>query len=98
MAAPSNVNVDLTPPTVTLTSVPRERTTTAPSASLTGLVADRGSGVNHVTWNGVAARVSRGAASCTVPLQPGMNAVVMVARDRAGNVASSGVMITRLVK
>jgi hypothetical protein len=97
-AAPSNVKVDLTPPTVTLTSVPRERTTTAPSASLTGLVADRGSGVNHVTCNGVAARVSRGAASCTVPLQPGMNAVVMVARDRAGNVASSGVMITRLVK
>lgn len=99
LATPSNGSAspppDLTPPTVTLTKVPAERTTTAPKVSLTGLVADRLSGVDYVTCNGVATRVRRGIASCTVPLQPGLNAVVMMARDRAGNVASSGVMITR---
>jgi alpha-tubulin suppressor-like RCC1 family protein len=89
------LNVDFTPPSLTLTSPTGSGTTSAATVGVSGVVADAGSGLAYVACNGVTGTVTGDAASCTVPLKPGLNGVVLVARDAAGNVASAGVDITR---
>lgn len=39
--------------------------------------------------------VDQGVATCTVPLRPGRNSVVLLARDAAGHVTSRGIRVTR---
>lgn len=96
-ATPVNrtVQVDLTPPQITLSSPPANVTTTDASIVLVGTVSDGQSGVSAVQCNGAAATVAAGTATCTVQLQPGRNSLVMLVRDGAGHVASRGVQVTR---
>jgi hypothetical protein len=58
-------------------------------------VKDGGSGVRHVKCNGRPASVVDGRVECVVPLLPGVNAVVLLAVDAAGNSASAGVRVLR---
>jgi alpha-tubulin suppressor-like RCC1 family protein len=89
------VRLDLAPPVVTLTTPATDTTTTAVSLAVAGTVSDGGSGLAVVQCNEVAATVSAGVATCTVPLQPGRNSVVLVARDAAGHATSHSVRVTR---
>lgn len=89
------VRVDAFAPAVALTSPTAGLTTTDASVTVTGTVSDTGSGLGLVQCNGVAATVEAGVASCTVPLRPGRNAVVLLARDAAGHVTSQGLRVTR---
>ena len=52
----------------------------------------------RVTCNGVHAMLdATDAFTCEVPLQPGLNAVVVQAADLAGNGRSAGLRVTRIV-
>ena len=89
------VNVDLTPPAVTLTSPPNLSTTTDTTVALAGEVSDLLSGLSTVTCNGEAATVVDDEVACEVPLHPGINDIVLAARDVAGNSKSAGVRVIR---
>ncbi|HEU4889628.1 MAG TPA: Ig-like domain-containing protein, partial [Thermoanaerobaculia bacterium] len=55
------------------------------SLNLQGTVSDVGSGIASVRCNGVAATVSGGSYTCSVPIAPGNNELRVVATDVAGN-------------
>lgn len=80
---------------MTLTSPTADATTTASAITLTGTVSDGESGLAVVQCNGADASVTAGVATCTVPLRPGRNAVVLLARDAAGHNTSKGIRVTR---
>ncbi len=91
------VNVDRTPPTITLSSPTTGNTGTTvytPSVTLSGTVADTLSGLAAVTCNGTPATVVGGALSCVASLTPGVNVVEAIATDRAGNSSSSSLTFT----
>jgi hypothetical protein len=89
------VNVDLTAPDATITSPAGMTTTSGTSIALVGEASDQLSGLSSVTCNGQAATIAGGDVSCNVPLNPGINDIVLVARDVAGNSTSAGVRIVR---
>jgi hypothetical protein len=89
------VNLDLTAPTVVLTS-PVASTTSNSSIEVAGEVSDALSGIAGVTCNGQAASVVSGMVSCTVTLGPGRNDVMLAARDVAGNMTSKSVRVVRV--
>lgn len=89
------VQIDGTSPTVALTSPTGEVTTTATSLELSGTVSDIGSGVAVAACNGAPVTPVGDVVTCTVPLRPGRNSVVLTARDAAGNTVSAGVRVTR---
>lgn len=89
------LNLDSTAPTVIITSPSGSLTTSSLSINLTGEVSDALSGITGATCNGQDAAVVSGVVSCTVPLGPGRNDVMLAARDAAGNVTSKSVRIVR---
>lgn len=91
---PVTMNLDFTPPSVTVSSPLSGLVTTNSALSLAGEVGDALSGLDTVTCNGVAATIVDGDLSCNVTLRPGRNVVVVAARDLAGNSASSGLVVT----
>ena len=89
------VQLDLVPPAVVLTSPSADVTTTDTSITLTGTVSDDDSGLNLVQCNGEDATPDDGVVTCTVPLRPGRNSIVLLARDMAGRQSSRGLRVTR---
>jgi Chitobiase/beta-hexosaminidase C-terminal domain len=89
------INLDTVPPEVALASPTGDVSTTAATIELSGSVSDVGSGVSVASCNGVPVTPVSGQLTCTVPLRPGRNTVVLVARDAAGNNVSAGVRVTR---
>ena len=90
---PVTLNLDLTPPAVTLTSPINGSVTTSSTLEVTGQAADSLSGLAAVKCNDVDATVVDGALACSVPLRAGRNVVVISARDVAGNNVSEGVTV-----
>jgi hypothetical protein len=92
----TTVHIDPTPPALVVSGEPIRQTDGA-AVTLAGTVADGLSGVARVTCNSVSATLdATGGFSCDVPLQPGLNAVVVQALDVAGNGRSAGLRVTRL--
>ncbi|MGI8743072.1 MAG: hypothetical protein ACR2NN_10995 [Bryobacteraceae bacterium] len=95
------VTLDTTPPHVTITSPPDQFITTDASLSIAGNVNDTVVGtVNdqqaQVTINGTAAQVAnRTFLASNIPLNVGSNTIQAVARDRAGNAATTQITVTR---
>ena len=95
------VNLDTTPPHVTITSPTNQFATTAASISVAGNVNDIVVGtVNSqqakVTVNGIASQVAnRTFLAPTIPLNMGSNTIQAVAVDRAGNSATTQVTVIR---
>lgn len=94
--ANTSVRIDRTVPVAMLTNLTDGLVTTATSLAVSGQLSDLLAGVTTATCNGVAATLSSGTVQCDVPLQPGQNAVVVHARDAAGNGMSAGVNVTRV--
>lgn len=95
--ASTTINIDLTPPIVTLSSPTTGNTGTTvyvPSVTLSGTASDALSGVNNATCNGAPATVISGALSCIVSLTPGSNTIEAVVTDRAGNSKSASLTFT----
>ncbi len=93
-AASTAVSIDLTPPTISISSPTTGTTVTSPKLQVTGTVSDNLSGVALVSCNGNPATVSNGAFTCALSLVAGANTVQVQATDLAGNMASSQISIT----
>lgn len=83
------VNLDLTPPNVSISAPSNGITVFNSPVRISGLVSDTLSGVSSVTCNGTAASLSSGSYICNVALTSGSNTVQVQAADAAGNVANS---------
>jgi hypothetical protein len=95
------VNLDTTPPHVTITSPTDQFVTSSSTFSIAGNVNDIVVGtINsqqvHVTVNGVAAQVgNRTFLAPSIPLSLGANVIQAVAVDQAGNSATTQITVTR---
>jgi Putative Ig domain/Chitobiase/beta-hexosaminidase C-terminal domain/Bacterial Ig domain/Glucodextranase, domain B/Bacterial Ig-like domain (group 2) len=82
------VNIDKTAPQLALsTQIPEETGTS--SLAITGTVSDNLSGTTAVSCNGDAATLQSGSVSCDLSLEPGLNPILIVAKDAAGNTSSA---------
>jgi hypothetical protein len=90
------VNIDRTPPAISIESPADGSQIAAMNATVSGTVADVLAGVvaDSVTCNGQAAVMSGSAFSCNVALVPGHNHITVQASDRAGNIGTAGVNVT----
>ncbi len=82
------LDIDLTAPTVGITSPTSNDIFTPGPAAITATVFDGLSDIQNATCNGVAAVVANGALDCLVSLPPGPTTVVVHVSDAAGNGAS----------
>ena len=89
------VDIDLTSPSVTVTSPATGGSTSASTVSIEATVSDSLSGLWYAECNGETATIVGGTVECAVPLKPGVNAVVVTVMDNAGNSKSSGIKVTR---
>ena len=91
-----DVNIDRTPPSITINSPADGSAAAGLSATVMGTVADALSGVasNGVTCNGVEAALSGSLFNCAVTLVPGRNRITVEASDRARNTATAHVDVT----
>ncbi len=88
--------IDLTNPTVAMTSPSDGSSTIAIAITVSGTVGDTPSGVASVTVNGIAMTVSGGTFSGLVPLVCGANVLTATATDNADRTAtSSSITVTR---
>ncbi|HEY6968322.1 MAG TPA: hypothetical protein VJA94_03890 [Candidatus Angelobacter sp.] len=83
------LNIDKTPPVISITSPANGATLTSASTTVTGVVSDILSGLAVVTCDGVPASVQNGSFSCPVTLTPGSNTITAQATDVAGNNSSA---------
>jgi large repetitive protein len=94
---PLNVKVDLTNPSVAITSHPTGYVTVAPSLAMAGTASDTPSGIEKVNVNGGPNAVySAGTWSASVNLVCGVNTITAVATDMAGRTSSTSISITRV--
>ena len=95
------VNLDTTPPHVTITSPPAGLSTSAATISVVGNVNDIVVGTVNaqqatVTINGTAAAVAnRTFLAASVPLSMGANTIQATTTDQAGNTNSTSITVTR---
>ncbi len=93
-SASATVNVDKTPPSLSITSPTNGATFSTSAITVLGTVSDSLSGVSTVTCNGTSATLLVGAFSCPVTLAIGGNALTVVAFDAAGNSTTQSETIT----
>jgi len=91
------LNIDLTPPTLAISSPANGASFTSSPTPVSGTVSDALSGVASVTCDGAAATVQNGSYSCSVPLSAGTDTITVQATDVAGNTASQSVNATLIV-
>ena len=88
------INLDKTPPVVTLTAPENGATVVGPTTAAAGTATDELSGLASVRCNGQAASLDGDAVACTAPVHPGRNAMVVHATDVAGNSGSAGATVS----
>ncbi len=90
----ATVNLDKTPPILGITSPANGSAVGSPSVIVTGTVTDALSGMASFTCNGQTASITGSNFSCDLSLVPGSNAIVVQAKDVAGNTATSNLTIS----
>jgi Glucodextranase, domain B/Bacterial Ig-like domain (group 2)/Beta-propeller repeat/PQQ-like domain len=88
------VNLDLTPPAVSITSPANGATVSAPYVVVSGSVTDALSGVGGVLCNGAPATVTSTSFSCTVILNSVSNSITVTGTDLAGNSTTSTITVS----
>ena len=91
------LNIDLTAPTLAISSPANGVSLTSSPTSVSGTVSDALSGVASVTCDGAAATVQSGSYACSVPLNAGADTITVQATDAAGNTASQSVNAALIV-
>jgi Glucodextranase, domain B/Bacterial Ig-like domain/Bacterial Ig domain/Bacterial Ig-like domain (group 2) len=79
------LNIDKTPPSLSITSPANGATVSTSAITVTGSVSDSLSGVSTVSCNGVAANLQSGSFNCPLTLNIGANNISVQAADIAGN-------------
>ncbi|MFZ0321554.1 MAG: hypothetical protein WAL56_20685 [Candidatus Sulfotelmatobacter sp.] len=87
------LNVDTTPPMLSITSPTSGSNFTTGQVTVQGLVSDALSGVKSVNCGSVSAVVAGGAFSCNVALLAGSNTIGITATDVAGNSVTSNLTL-----
>jgi len=90
----ANVSIDLTAPSLSITSPANGAIVASSPLTVTGTVSDALSGISSVTCNGVAATVQSGSFSCSMALVAGANSINVQASDVAGNTTSQSESVT----
>jgi hypothetical protein len=91
-----SLNIDRTPPRVEVAAPADGAETRDASITIVARAFDALSGLAAASCNGAPAALDdRGTISCTVALLPGVNDVVVEARDLAGNSGSAGIRVAR---
>jgi PKD domain/Glucodextranase, domain B/IPT/TIG domain len=90
------INLDQTPPLVTITSPTDGSITPSSNVPVAGLVSDGLAGLGTVTCNGSPASVSGGSFSCSLQITQGSLGITAQATDVAGNSASTTSIIVNL--
>ena len=93
-SASATVNLDKTPPALSITSPTNGATVPTPQITVTGSVSDSLSGLSVVTCNGAPANVQGGAFSCPLTLSVGANAITVQGVDVAGNKSTQSESVT----
>ncbi|HET9183307.1 MAG TPA: Ig-like domain-containing protein [Candidatus Angelobacter sp.] len=93
-SASLSVNIDLTPPAISITSPANGATVTNSNLQLTGSVSDSLSGIATVTCNGAPANISSVSFTCNLTLVSGANTIQVQATDKAGNTANTQLAVT----
>jgi hypothetical protein len=93
-SATETVNIDFTPPSLSISTPSNGSSIAAPYVSVSGSVSDSLSGVAGVTCNGIAATVSGSTYSCTVLVFAASDLITVNAADSAGNQASTSISIS----
>lgn len=88
------VNLDLTPPSLSITSPTNGASVSTPYVVVSGSVSDALSGVGAVSCNGAPASVVGSAYSCTVQLNSPSNSITVIATDLAGNSSTATVSVS----
>lgn len=90
------LNIDKTPPSLTISSPINGASVSGSSLTMTGTVTDALSGVaaSSVSCNGVTAGLTGSSFSCLVPLASGLNNLSVKATDVAGNTTTTAVSVT----
>jgi RHS repeat-associated protein len=87
------LNIDLTPPLLSITSPANGANVTSPSVAVSGTVSDALSGVAGLTCNGAPATMTNGSFNCTVTVNSGSNTIAVQGTDVAGNTTSQSVTV-----
>ena len=90
-----NINIDKTPPSISINSPANGASTASATVEVTGTVGDSLSGLMATSCNGIPATISGSTFSCQVSLHEGANQILTRASDRAGNEASTTISVTR---
>jgi hypothetical protein len=88
------VNIDLTPPVVSITSPSNGAIVSTLYVAISGSASDALSGVGGVYCNGAPAAVIESSFACTVPLNSVSNSITVTASDIAGNSSSTTLGVT----
>lgn len=88
------LNIDETPPALTVTGPTDGAVLTSTPVAATGSVSDALSGVTSLACNQTSVSPSNGGFSCNISLNPGLNLVVVQATDAAGNIALTKMHVT----
>jgi RHS repeat-associated protein len=89
-----SLNIDKTPPVLTVASPVNGSTVATPSLQLSGSVSDALSGIASVSCNSTATLVQAGSFTCSVGLTSGANTITVSSTDVAGNTATKLVSVT----
>ena len=90
----ATVNLDMTPPTVSITSPADGSSVNSGNLILTGSISDALSGPGSVVCHGAQAIVSGSNFSCNIQLSSGSNSITAIGTDLAGNAASASITVT----
>lgn len=93
-SASVTLNIDKTPPVISIGSPVNNSTVSSASLQVTGSVTDALSGVASVSCNSVAAQLQAGAFTCSTTLVAGANTITVSATDVAGNTSSQSLIVT----
>ena len=89
-----NLNIDKTPPNISITSPPTGTVSNLSPALIAGTSTDTLSGIADLLCVGTDAAQTGSTFTCQRPLTEGTNVIVVQAVDRAGNTASSSITMT----
>jgi hypothetical protein len=92
-SASATVNLDQTPPTLSITSPADGATANPGSITVMGTVTDVLSGIASVSCQGMAATLSGTNFSCVITIAAGPNTILVQTMDRAGNSATANLSI-----
>jgi hypothetical protein len=87
------LNIDKTPPVLTITSPANGVTVNPGSITVTGTATDTLSGITSVTCQGLTATLAGSSFNCAVPMVAGPNTISVQGTDKAGNTASASISV-----